>query len=360
MRAMLLAAGVGDRMLPLSLTLPKPALPVLGRALALQILHQLERAGVEEVVVNLHHHAEKLRSLLVREAGCGIPALHFTHEVEVLGTAGGLRNAAPLLRGAGPILVRNSDFLADIDIEGLVESHRASGCLATLVLAPGRLEYTGVRVDAAGRVLSLGGDLAPNATPAGPPLLFTGCHVIEPELLDRIPPAGPSCIVRDVYRYLIREGTLGSYMHGGYWWEFGTPELFLQGSLELLDLPRLRREAVADPDPVLQMDRATVALGAGARLDDDAHLEDRVALGFACRVGSGTRLRNTVVMPEAWVGPGCRLDHVVVAPGVELPAGYAARRALICSNTDAPDDLPANILRADGLLVRAIDVPVPE
>lgn len=355
---MMLAAGIGNRMMPLSLSLPKPGIPVLGRPLALQVLHRLRRAGVDEVVVNLHHHAEKLRRLLVREAGCGIPALHFTHEPEILGTAGGLRNAAPLLRGDGPILVRNSDFLADIDIAALFRTHRESGSAATLVLAPGRPEYTFVRIDAERRVLSLGREMPAGAEPVDGPMLFTGCHVIEPELLDRIPPEGPACIVRDVYEALIREGRLGSFLHEGYWWEFGTPELYLQGSMELLDLPRIRREEVANHDPVLQMDRATVALGAGARVDESAHLEDRVALGFASRVGADCRIRNSIVMPEAWVGPGSRLDQAVIAQGVELPAGFEARRTLVCADPGGDLELDDGIVREDGLLLRPIEVPV--
>jgi NDP-sugar pyrophosphorylase family protein len=168
MKSMLLAAGLGQRMRPLTLTQPKPAIPVLGRPLVLQILERLRLAGVDEVAINLHYLPDILRRLIGDGGGPAMPAVHYVDEPEILGTAGGIRNAAPLLRGDGPIVVCNSDFLSDIDLHRVLDAHRASGALATLVLAPWRPGYSEVRWDAEGRVVSLAGlPDAPASTVAG-------------------------------------------------------------------------------------------------------------------------------------------------------------------------------------------------
>ena len=99
MNAMLLAAGKGKRMLPLTAALPKPAVPVLGAPLALQIARRLARHGVDRLVVNLHHLPGKVRELFGTDPE-GMPAIRFTDEPTILGTAGGIRNAAPVLRGS--------------------------------------------------------------------------------------------------------------------------------------------------------------------------------------------------------------------------------------------------------------------
>jgi len=355
MKAMLLAAGVGRRLYPLTIDRPKPTIPVLGRPMAIQILQRLAAAGIEQAVVNLHHHPERLRALL-GEGESALPDIAFSLEETILGTGGGLRHAAPRLRGGdGTIVVHNCDFLSDIDIAAAARAHRESGLPATLVLAPQRPGYSVIEVDRRGRILSLAGE--PHAEPvrvAGRHL-FTGCHFIQAELLDRIPP-GPSDIVRDLYRDLAREGRLGSYLHEGFWWEFGSPELYLEGSLKLLDLSASERVAVANHDPVQSIDGATVAVGAGVRIDAEASLSGRVALGLASRVGRDCKIRDSIVMPETWIGPGCRLHRTVVAQGMELPAGFEAEQALICRDPDPRAPLLESTRRVNGLLVYSFDL----
>jgi NDP-sugar pyrophosphorylase family protein len=356
MKAMLLSAGVGRRMYPLTLDLPKAAIPVLGRPLAVQILHRLAQAGVEQAVLNLHHHPDTLRRLLGQGGDAGLPRVYFTYEETILGTAGGLRNAAHLLRGEGPILVHNGDFLADIDIAAALRAHCQSGRAATLVLAPRRPGYSVVDVDADGRVLSLAGEPRAERRRVAGQHLFTGCHVMEEEVLDRIPPQGPSHIVSNVYRELAREGRLGSFMHDGFWWEFGSPELYLEGSLRLLDLSVEQRAKVACHDAVQQLDEALAAIGAGVNVDDGARLRGRVALGLASRVGRDCHLEDSVVMPESWIGPSCRLERAVVAPGLELPAGFEVEQALVCRDSHSEAALPDSTRRVEGLLVHSFEL----
>jgi len=330
MNAMLLTAGLGRRMLPLTLTLPKPAIPLLGRPLALQILEQLAENGVERAVLNLHHLPQQIRRLIDEVESGLLPKIRFTEEKEILGTSGGIGNAAGLLRGAGPILIRNSDFLADIDLSALLECHRRSGMQATLVLAPHRPGYSTVAADGEGRVTSIGGK--PEAG-----YLFTGCHMIDESILERIPAGRPSDIVRDVYLDLIEEGSLVAYIHEGFWWEFGTPELYLEGSLALIDLEEERREQIARCDPVKKIGSALAAIGEGVQLHTTARLQGRVALGARSSLDDSTFIEESILMPGAMVGAGCRLKRAVLAPGVQLPAGAVVEGRLVCSSEDGEE-----------------------
>jgi len=344
MKAMVLAAGVGRRMLPLTLSTPKPALPVLGRPFVVQTLYWLARHGVEDVVINLHHKPDRIRRILGQGTSPDLPRVHFSEEPTLLGTAGGIRRAAPLLAGAGPIVIANSDFLSDIDLGPLLDAHLASDCLATLVLAPWQPGYTVVLRDPHGHITSLAG---------GGEWLFTGCHIIDEGVLELIPDGAPSCIVRDVYRALAEERRLNSYVHRGFWWEFGSPEQYLEGCLRLLAEPPERlREICADHDPVRNLGEAVASVGAGAAADAGTRFIGHAALGYGSYVSEGSRVEDSVIMPEAWLGPRCRLRRSVIGLGVELPADFESEDELVCLDPDPRADLGPSLERRAGVLVQ--------
>jgi NDP-sugar pyrophosphorylase family protein len=354
MQAMMLTAGLGERMLPLTRTLPKPAIPVLGRPIAVQALRWMAAGGVTDAALNLHHLSDVVRGLLGDGSEHGLPRLRYSYEEQILGTGGGLRKAAELLDGDDPVLVCNADILTDIDLPGLWQAHRRSGLQATLVLVPHRSPYSTIEVDGEGRVLSLAG--APDVDPArvAGRFLFTGCHVIERSAIERIPADRPSCVVRDLYRSLAGEGGLGSVFHEGFWWEFGSPESYLEGSLKLIELSGAHDRRVTEHDPVREVDQSLVALGAGAELQPSARVKGRAAIGFAACLASGSCVEDTIVMPEAWIAPACRLRRAIVAPAVELPQGFEAENALICSDSIPEGELGPRITRVDGLLVHRL------
>jgi len=345
MKAMLLAAGLGERMLPITRVVPKPLIPVLGRPLAPQILSYLAAEGIDEAVINLHHLPRALKDAVGDGTALGLRALHYSLEEErLLGTGGGLAHAASQLKGAGTILVRNADFLADIPLSIALASHLRSGCPATIVLAPHRPGYTRVAIDERGRVASFAG--------CGDHL-FTGYHLIEESVLDLIPTGEPSDIVRDVYFRLAADGRLNAHLHDGFWWEFGEPRQYLEGSLRVIALPAERRVRLGDFDPVRRIGRATAAIGAGADITAPGiELAGTVAVGMGVMIGAGAALEDTVVMPEAWIGPGSTLRRCIVGPGTEIPVNFDAVEALIATDPEPEAELSRGVERIAGLLVR--------
>lgn len=351
MKAMLLAAGYGERLAPLTRDLPKPLLPVLGRPLAPQILTRMAAAGFDEVTINLHHLADTVRKALGDGASLGLRALHFSvEEGGILGTGGGLKNAESLLRGGGTILVRNSDFLADIALDRALADHRASGCLATLVLVPRRSGYTPVAIDGDRRIVRFGA-LDGGGETGG--WLFTGCHLVEEEVLGLLPSGVPSQIVSDLYVRLARERRLNAFVHDGLWWEFGTPREYLEGSLAIVDLETADRMRLGEFDPVRPLGEARVAEGPGVEISAPGlALSGRLVIGLGARLGEGARLEDTVIMPGAWVGPGATLRRTIVGPETEVPAGFHVDEALVAADGDPSAPLPNGVERAGPLLIR--------
>lgn len=356
MKAMLLAAGFGERLLPLTATLPKPLLPVLGRPLATLLLRRLAQAGVTEAVVNLHHRPDVMRRVLGDGTMCGLSALHYSHEEKLLGTGGGVAHARPLLQSDEPVLISNADYLADIDLRAALAAHLQSGHLATLVLIPTRAGYGHVEVDAEGCILSLAGKPETPPERVAARRSFAGLHILDPSVLERLSSRPGTCLVRDLHRSLAEEGRLGSWLHSGFWWEFGSPELFLEGSFHLMDSPSERILAICGGhDPLRRIGAAIVAMGPGAESDDDAELHGRLALGFASHISAGARLEDVIVLGESWIGPGCRLRRVVVGPGVEMPAETEFEDVLVCADPDPSLALPPATRRVDGLLIRDLE-----
>ncbi len=356
---MVLAAGRGERLRPLTTTMPKPVLPVLGRAMIVQILAGLADRDLRDVTINLHHLPGVVRDVLGDGSELGLDALHYSEETALQGTAGGVRDAARFLRGDGPILVRNSDFLSDVDPLAVARAHRESDAAATLVLVPHRPGYTAVAVDADGRVLGFGDDGSIPASRGACRYLFAGLQVLDEGLIDRIPAAGPCDLVRHLYRDLAREGRVRAFLHDGFWWEFGNPETYLEGSLRLLDLDPAVRRAVADTDPVREIDGARVAVGPGADFHQGVEIVGRAAIGFASMIAEGTRVEDALVLPESWIGPGCSLRRAVVGPGCEVPAGTTLEDVLIGPAPARRRTPPAGIERAGSLWVRRLAPPGP-
>ena len=263
MHAMLLCAGLGTRLRPLTLERPKPLVPVLGRPLASYALDRLAAAGVRHVVMNSHHLGEQLVPALTGDArrlGLDIEAVH---EPTLLGTAGGIRNALPRL-GVEPFLVFNGDVLAAPDIGSARALHDRSGAWLTLVLREDpRAEQLGpIDVDASGRVVRM---LNEGPEPRVPyrRCLFTGIYVVSPAIREDLPDQG--CMVRDTLRRLLARGaTVAGWVDAGPWHDLGTVGSYADANFGLLG-GRIAFPGVAPAASGSWLD-ATVRVGEGVKV----------------------------------------------------------------------------------------------
>ena len=204
-RAMVLAAGFGKRLAPITQTTPKPLVPVAGRPLLDRLLEFLRAGGIEEVVINLHHLGHRIEEHVGDGRRFGL-RVRYSPEDPILDTGGGIKNAEPLLAGE-PFVVANGDSLLEIRLRDVIEWHRARGGVATLMVRPDpdAAGYGLVELDDADRVRRIVG-LPPSAAPGTRGFMFPGLHVLEPEVFRWMDADGVFSITRVTYPRMIEAG----------------------------------------------------------------------------------------------------------------------------------------------------------
>jgi NDP-sugar pyrophosphorylase family protein len=319
MKAMVLAAGLGLRMRPLTLLRAKPVLPVLNRPLLDWTMTRLSRAGVSDVVVNLHHLPESVTGALGNGRRYGL-RIRYSREKTILGTGGGPRAVREVF-GEEALLLVNGDVLFDLDLRRLVAVHRASGARATLALRrnPAPYAYSPVVSDRKGRILSIAG--RPSAA-RGAVSMFASVHVLDPGLLERLP-GGASDSVLDLYIPLLAEGAhLQGVPSRGAWYDFGRPRLYRDAQLRLLP--------GRGPERVLVHGQARVASTARLR---------RSVVGAGARIARGARVERSVLWDGAVVEGDARVSGSIVVTGGVVRSGEKAEDVIV---------LPSESLATDG------------
>ena len=332
MRAMILAAGYGTRLWPLTIDRAKPAIPFMNRPLVGYVAEYLARFGCDEVVVNLHHRPDSVRAALGDGSRFGV-RLRYVEEPEILGTSGALDNARHLLDG-GTFVVVNGKIATDIDLHAALETHRRRNAIATLVLRPNpeRERYSTVLVRD-GLIAGFGPAPTPRASDnaddenppdpgtragsgvagsaagdaAGVPLMFTGIQILEPRIFDYIPPKVFSHSTADVYPKAWQSGErVVAHVAGGMWYELSTIRRYLETSVHLL-----------------RMQGREVEVGEGSDIEEGAEVSESV-LWEDVRVERGARVRRAVLGAGVRVRAGEVLEDVAVVRaeltrGVERP-----------------------------------------
>jgi NDP-sugar pyrophosphorylase family protein len=302
MKAMILAAGFGERLWPLTADRTKPALPVLGKPLVGYVAEYLARFGITDIVVNLHHEPDSVRRALGDGHKFGV-RLEYIHEPIILGTSGALDNAHSLL-DSGTFIVINGKLVTDIDLNAALLHHREQNALATLVLKPNTArERFSIVETRDGLVTKFAGMPSPVALDSEPPLMFTGIHIMEPRIFDYIPRGIFSDTVVDVYpRAMARGERIVAHVADGLWYELSTLQRYLQISLALL-----------------RSQNRDVYTGANPRIDANADVTQSV-LWDEVAVGAGARVRASVIGDGVHIKQGEVIEDAVVVR-VDLIAG---------------------------------------
>ncbi len=322
MKAMVLAAGLGTRLRPLTFELPKPMVPVLDRPVMAHIVDLLDRHGYDDVIANLHYFPDTIRDYFGDR-------LVYREEPELLGTAGGVRNCADFLDG-GPFLIISGDALTDIDLTRFVERHKAAGGVATLAVkrVDDTREFGVVLHDAEGRIT--GFQEKPDPAEALSDLGNCGIYLLEPEIFDYFPRRPFVDWANDVFPALL-EHDVPFHIHAidEYWNDVGSLGELKEGTFDALrgELHvELRGEEVADG----------VRICEGTELTDATLIEPSVWIGRDVSIGAGVRLQGPLAIGDgAAIGEGAALKDAVVLPGTEvapetiLIGAIAGRRGIV-------------------------------
>ncbi len=330
MRAMVLAAGLGTRLRPITFDMPKPMVPVLDKPVMEHILLLLARHGFREAIANLHWFPDLIESHFGDGSSCGL-ALSYSHEEQLLGTSGGVRNVADFLGDS--FLVISGDALTDIDLGAMREYHESHDGIATL--ATKRVADTsqfGVAISGAdGRIQ--GFQEKPDPAEALSDLANCGIYMFRSEIFDFFPEPGTSKAAgpgdppgfadwaMDVFPRLL-DGDVPFYSHEieAYWDDIGNLEELRAATLDALDgeLEVEREGELVD------------GFRSGEPAGEEGELKGPVLLGIGCEIGDDVRIDGPSVIGDgARVGTGSRLKEVIALPGAEIPAGSVLIGAVV-------------------------------
>lgn len=307
--ALVLTAGLGTRLRPLTLVRAKPAIPVGGEPLVRRIVGWLAGNGVTDLVLNLHHLPETLTAVLGDGGDLAARVRYSWEQPVVLGGAGGPRQALAII-GADTFLIVNGDTLTDVDLRALADAHASSGALVTLALVPNHepVRYGGVRLQDGSRVIGF----APRGPAAAGSFLFIGVQIANAEAFRSLPTGRAINSIGGAYDALIasRPGSVRGLVCDAGFWDVGTVPQYWQTSLAFLG----------------------------------QEVGEKRWRGRGVRVDSSARVNRSILWDEIDVGAGCVLDECIVTDGVRVPPGAAYRRSILVGANDGPSATPFEIM----------------
>ena len=320
MKAVVLVGGEGTRLRPLTETVPKPLLPLVDRPILDHVLDHLVAHGVLEVIMSSPYLEDTFHPFI--EARGGDPTITWITEREPLGTGGAVVSALDHLDDE-PFFALNGDILTDLDLTGMLESHRGRGATATIALrhVQDARAFGLVVTDPTGRVTEFR-EKPPDPISGD---INAGTYVLEPSALRAWPAETYLWIEGEVFPALIRDGAaVYGFETGAYWLDLGTPEQYLRAHVDLLE-GRVRDISYEAPwvgpgasvDPAARVERSVV-IGEGARVGARAELDEAVLLAEA-EVREDARVVRSIVGWHAMVGRGAMLVDSVLGEGARVP-----------------------------------------
>ncbi|MEJ5254310.1 MAG: NDP-sugar synthase [Acidimicrobiales bacterium] len=332
MRAVVLVGGFGTRLRPLTSTIPKQMLPIVGRPMIERVIDALSRHGVTDAILSLGYRPDAFLEAYPGDVCAGV-RLHYAVEGEPLDTAGAVRFAAEEGGIDSTFFVVNGDVLTDLDLTELWRFHREHRAEGTIALTPvdDPSRYGVVPVDEHGRVEAFIEKPPPGEAPSH--WINAGTYVLEPSVLDRIPAGRRVSIERETFPAMVADRSLYALQSDAYWVDAGTPAAYLQAQLDLIDgvrgepEPALAGSATIDPGAIVEHS----VVMEGAQIAPRARVVDSVVLPGA-RIGEGATVRRSIIGPDALIGEGAVLDELtVVGSAVVVEPGTKALGARIPS-----------------------------
>jgi mannose-1-phosphate guanylyltransferase len=316
---MVMAAGLGTRLRPLTYEVAKPLVPIANRPVMEHILLLLRRHGFGPVIANLHWFGDAIRERFGDGSRFGID-LTYSHEDELLGTAGGVRNVADFF-GDEPFLVMAADALTDIDLGALRAAHQANDGIATLaVKRVSQVSEFGVVVtDSGGRIQ--GFQEKPDPAEALSDLASCMIYILDREIFDYFPSKPAVDFAREVFPALL-SNDVPFYVHriDAYWNDVGSLPEYLQGNLDAV-------EGTVQVEPAGEL--LPSSGGDEALEHGDPGVAGPVLAAEGCEIGAEVRLDGPLVMGAgSTIGDGARVKESVVLPGAEVPPGALVASAI--------------------------------
>jgi mannose-1-phosphate guanylyltransferase len=322
MKAMIMAAGVGSRLMPMTRDIPKPMIPMANRPLLADNLELLKMHGFDRIIANLHYHADCISGYFGDGQAWGV-ALEYSREAELLGTAGGVKRCEWFLDDT--FVIVSGDALTDINLAELVQAHRQKGALATIALkAVPDVENFGIVItDENGLIQSF--QEKPRPADALSRVANTGIYVFEPEIFASIPAGQFYDFGKELFPLLVQRGApFYGVTVADYWCDVGNIETYRQAHADIL----AGRVRVKRAGRMLEgASNARVLLGEGVQLGAGVSFSGSVVIGAHCQIGDEVKISDSVIWNNTNIGSHTSLQaavigsHCSINPGTVLEAG---------------------------------------
>ena len=315
---MILAAGFGARLKPLTLRLPKPMFPVLNQPLLEHTLKFLSSQGIQDIIINVHHLPKKIVEHFGDGSDFGV-RLVFSIEEKILGTAGGLKKAEEFLQKE-TFLVMNSDVLADINLANILKFHKEKNAYLTLVVRQDANpeKYKPIQLADDGRITRFVDASFNHPFQTTQRVMFTGIQIMEPEIFSRIPKDKFFGTTEDVFPSLVDEGLpVYGTLHEKYWIDIGTRETYIQAQADALEgkLILQTKSSINFEGPLIV---PPVHIGKDCEISNDAQVGPHAVLGNGCRLRSGAMVENSILWEGVTIGSGATVKNSIIGKGVAI------------------------------------------
>lgn len=326
MRAMILAGGMSTRLYPLTRTVPKPLVPVVGEPISAHVMRWLKSFGIEEIAINIHYLADTIKERFGDGSDFGVK-LQYLYEPKLMGSAGALKTLQDYF--TEPFVVVGCDCLTDANLESLVTFHRKQRALATigLVEADEVDQYGVVITDENGRITDF--QEKPSKGTERSKLVNTGIYAFSPQIFDYIPAGEFYDFGKQVFPALRQADTpfYGYRLSGAYWADIGTPDEYIRATADALagrvHLRGTRSRGISG-DAILGNDvriEGDVRVGAGARLGARVCVIGPSVVGDGVTIGDDARLERAIIWDNTTIGAGAKLTDAVVGIDYHVAAG---------------------------------------
>lgn len=309
MKALLLAAGLGTRLRPLTEVLPKPLCLFYGRPILDLVYEQIKKLGIQAIAINTHHLPHMISQHIQKHPHVYTPAPHISYEPEILGTGGAINPLRAWLDHED-LLICNGDVIADINLVALQTQHRESGADATMVLLNRHKKGTNP-VAFEGTQIKAIGDLPVKATTRHTLATFSGIHIVGPRLVQAIARSGSPSII-DAYVRLLHEGArVQTFIHAGFWEDLGTPRDYFTAHRAVLLHP--------DRDKLCQrlgLDQAIRFEGDCALCGPGPFPQHRQNSFLFGPIQGDQLIKSCLVYPSTVIKPLQNLQNAIITPDV--------------------------------------------
>ena len=325
MKAMVLAAGFGTRLQPLTRILPKPMFPVLGRPLLSHIFDLLLSANISEVAVNIHHLPDSIIDYFEKEKTPDLN-LHFSREEKILGTAGGIKKMEDFL-GDGPFILINSDIVTDIALNKVIDFHKKNNPKLTLVVRQdiSPEQFDSIEICEDGRIVHFVGASSMEIPDNTKRVMFTGIQIMEPEIFERIP-AGQFCgTTEDIFPQLIQdEVPVYGYLDDGYWKDMGSRESYLQVNADALD-EKVSLKGISPNKLNNSFIIPPVLVDRDCHIAENSKIGPYSVIGPNCKIKSGAVVENSILWEGVTIGAGSTIKSSVIAQNKTIGDGRSIK-----------------------------------